>query len=108
MRNFLGVFWATSFLFFSKASCIKNPNPKNITGNKIANPYKIQLIYTNNDPVYNLRNAVDDIHYLTYMCFHTTLKTRLPATIFYSDKSSTSHNREYIKCEKVYQKVFQP
>ena len=80
----------------------------NITGNKIANPYKIQLIYTNNDPVYNLRNAVDDIHYLTYMCFHTTLKTRLPATIFYSDKSSTSHNREYIKCEKVYQKVFQP
>jgi FtsZ-binding cell division protein ZapB len=78
----------------------------NIRGNKIANPYKIQIIDSNFS--YDLKKAVDDIHHLTYMCFHTTLKTRLPATIYYSDKSSTSHNREYIKCEKVYQKIFQP
>lgn len=80
----------------------------NVSKNKLANPYKIQLIYSNNNPVYDLKMAVEDIHYLTYMCFHTVQKTRLPATIFYSDKSSTSHNREYIKCEKVYKRIFQP
>ena len=93
----------------SYLNCIDNISymlSTNPSGNKIANPYKVHLIDTNSD--YNIINAVDDIHHLTYMCFHTTLKTRLPATIFYSDKSSTCHNREYIKCDKVYQKIFQP
>jgi argonaute-like protein implicated in RNA metabolism and viral defense len=80
----------------------------NVMGNKLSNPYKIQFIDSNYKPCYTLTNAVDDIYNLTYMCFHTTLKTRLPATIFYSDKSSTSHGRNYITNEKVYQKVFQP
>lgn len=73
--------------------------------NKLANPFKIELVYNNFS--YTINNAVNDIYYLTYMCFHTIQKTRLPATIQYSDKCSTSHNRKYISTEKLYEKVFQ-
>lgn len=74
--------------------------------NKLANPFKIDLI-SNNMLDYTIYNAINDIYYLTYMCFHTVQKTRLPATIQYSDKCSTSHNRKYISTNKLYEKVFQ-
>lgn len=104
-QNKYGSFISSYLNYDEKFSYIISTN---VMGKKLSNPYKIQFVDSNYEPSYTLSNAVDDIYNLTYMCFHTTLKTRLPATIFYSDKSSTSHNRDYIKCEKVYQKVFQP
>ena len=77
----------------------------NVYKYKFANPFKIELIESNFD--YTINNAVNDVYYLTYMCFHSILKPRLPATIQYSDKCSTSHNRKYISTDKLYEKVFQ-
>lgn len=77
----------------------------NVYKYKLANPFKIELIENNFD--YTINNAVNDVYYLTYMCFHSIMKPRLPATIQYSDKCSTSHNRKYISTDKLYEKVFQ-
>lgn len=76
-------------------------------GTKKARPFKIDFIYSTDENI-NIEHITNDIYYLSYMCFHTTLKTKLPATIYYADKSSTAHNRNFITSGKMYQKVFQP
>lgn len=76
-------------------------------GTKKARPFKIDFIYSTDKNI-TINDITNDIYYLSYMCFHTTMKTKLPATIYYADKSSTAHNRNFITTGKIYQKIFQP
>lgn len=63
-----------------------------------ASAFKIKLKYDNfkND----LHEIINEIYYLTFLAFHfdsnDKFKIRLPITIYYSDKCSTSHSKSHL------------
>jgi hypothetical protein len=74
---------------------------------KISNPFKVKIIYTNDD--YSIEKACKDIYLLSFPThMKGIVKLRLPMTIHYSDESSTNRNRDYLENNIVYNKLLCP
>lgn len=64
-----------------------------------ASAFKINLKYNNFDIDFNV--LLTELYWLTFLAFHfdsinDKIKIRLPITIYYSDKSSTSHSKGHL------------
>jgi hypothetical protein len=81
-------------------------------GDKTANAFKIKMVYPENEKINGdlFGKLIEEIYYLSYMCQHTILKTKLPATIYYADSSSTARNRDFFNNNKKepYQRIYNP
>jgi hypothetical protein len=67
---------------------------------KLSCPIKIEIKHNNSKLI--LEDIINDINKLSCLRFHTTNKTKLPLTIEYADKHSTSFNRNILQTDKEY------
>lgn len=68
--------------------------------NKLACPIKIEFKYNHSN--LKIEDIINDIYKLSCLRYHTTNNTKLPLTIEYADKHSTSFNRNILENNKDY------
>ena len=68
--------------------------------NKLACPIKIEFKYNNSN--LTIEDIINDIYKLSCLRYHTTNNSKLPLTIEYADKHSTSFNRNILQTNKDY------
>lgn len=71
-----------------------------IRNNKLASPIKIEFKYNKSN--LEIEDIINDIYKLSCLRYHTTNNCKLPLTIEYADKHSTSFNRNSLQTDKDY------